>query len=97
MGHYLHDRYGGDASEQMVLDGKTMRGTIVKGEKQGPFASAYLPEGGVVQDQLEVASKENEITAAPRLLAKLNLKGKVVLGMRCSLNENCLCKSRHKG
>ena len=81
VGHYLHDRYGGDASEQMVLDGKTMRGTIVKGEKTGVhLLSAYLPEGGVVQDQLEVASKENEITAAPRLLAKLNLKGKVVSG-----------------
>ncbi len=79
--HYLHDRYGGDESEQIVLDGKTMRGTIPKGEKAGVhLLSAYLPEGGVVQDQIEVESKENELTAAPRLLANLNLKGKVVSG-----------------
>jgi predicted transposase YbfD/YdcC len=79
--YYLHDKYGGDESEQVVLDGKTMRGTIPKGEKAGVhLLSAYLPEGGVVQDQIEVEAKENEIIAAPRLLAKLNLKGKVVSG-----------------
>jgi hypothetical protein len=81
VGYYLHDKYGGDESEQVVLDGKTMRGTIAKGEKAGVhLLSAYLPEGSVVQGQIEVRSKENEITAAPRLLARLNLKGKVVSG-----------------
>lgn len=81
VGHYLHGKYGGDESEQIVLDGKTMRGTIPKGETVGVhLLSAYLPEGGVVQGQIEVQAKENEITAAPRLLAKLNLKGKVVSG-----------------
>jgi predicted transposase YbfD/YdcC len=81
MGQYLHKSYGGDESEQMVLDGKTMRGTIPKGEKAGVhLLSAYLPESGVVQNQMEVAAKENEISAAPRLLKSLNLKGKVVSG-----------------
>ena len=30
--------------------------------------------------QVEVSTKQNEITVAPQLLAKLELKGKVVLG-----------------
>ena len=33
--HYLHDTYGGQQSELIAIDGKTMRGTIPKGSTQG--------------------------------------------------------------
>ena len=42
--------------------------------------SAYLPEEGVTLAQDAVAKHENELVAAPRLLAQLDLRGRVVSG-----------------
>jgi predicted transposase YbfD/YdcC len=65
----------------LLIDGKVLRGTIPTGETQGVhLLAAYLPREGVVLMQVEVADKENEITAAPRLLEVLDLRGKVVRG-----------------
>lgn len=66
----------------MAIDGKTVRGTI---SAQDPFGlhllAAYLPESGLVLLQMEVAKeKENEIVVAPKLLACLDLRQKVVVG-----------------
>ena len=78
---FLHQRYGGQRSILVVIDGKTLRGTIPKGKSQGVhLLAAYLPEEGIVLLQVAVASKENEITAAPRLLGELDLKGRIVCG-----------------
>ena len=78
---YLHQRYGGQQSILVVLDGKTMRGTIPKGKTQGVhLLAAYLPEEGIVLMQVAVESKENEITAAPKVLSRLDLKGRIVCG-----------------
>ncbi len=63
------------------LDGKSLRGTIPAGQPQGEhLLAAYQPEVGVVLLQLAVGSKENEISAAPRLLQALDLSGKIVTG-----------------
>lgn len=76
---YLHEQYGGQTSVLIGIDGKTMRGTIPKGYTQGVhLLSAYLGEEGIVLKQIEVSDKENEISAAPELLAGLFLKDKVV-------------------
>ncbi len=65
----------------IALDGKTLRGTISAGQTQGRhLLAAYLPAEGWVLFQVEVASKENEISAAPRVLNSLDLRGKVVTG-----------------
>lgn len=78
---FLHQEYGGQQSILVVIDGKTMRGTIPKGMTQGiHLLAAYLPAEGIVLMQVVVESKENEITAAPRVLACLDLKGRVVCG-----------------
>lgn len=78
---YLHQNYGGQRSVLVVIDGKTLRGTIPKGKSQGVhLLAAYLPEEGITLLQVEVDSKENEIVAAPRLLKALDLKGRVVCG-----------------
>lgn len=78
---FLHEVYGGQESVLIVIDGKSMRGTIAKGETQGVhLLAAYLPEEGVVLAQEPVACKENELSAAPRILAELNLRQKVVCG-----------------
>lgn len=78
---YLHETYGGQQSKLIAIDGKTMRGTIPKGSKQGVhLLAAYLPEEGVVLKQVEVDTKENEIKAAPQLLEGIDLKNKIVCG-----------------
>ncbi len=65
----------------IALDGKTLRGTISAGQTQGcHLLAAYLPAEGWVLLQVEVANKENEISAAPRVLKSLDLRGKIVTG-----------------
>lgn len=65
----------------IAIDGKTLRGTIPKGQSQGVhLLAAYLPAKGVVLMQVAVESKENEIVAAPRVLASLDLRDKIVMG-----------------
>jgi predicted transposase YbfD/YdcC len=63
------------------LDGKKLRGTIPAGQKQGVYLlAAFLPDEGWVLLQIEVLPGENEISAAPRLLKALDLRGKIVTG-----------------
>jgi predicted transposase YbfD/YdcC len=65
----------------IAIDGKTLRGTIATGQNQGVhLLAAYLPQEGLVLVQVAVANKENEIVAAPRVLASLDLRGKIVMG-----------------
>ena len=81
IGRFLHEVYGGHNSVLVVMDGKTLRGTIPAGKTQGVhLLAAYLPEEGVVLFQVEVETKENEIKAAPRVIASLDLRGRVVCG-----------------
>jgi hypothetical protein len=48
-------RNGGQGSQLLSIDGKTMRGTIPKGVSQGVYLlAAYLPEEDVVLKQVEV-------------------------------------------
>ena len=78
---FLHHSYGGQQSTLVTLDGKSLRGTIPKGSSQGVhLLAAYLPSEGVVLMQVAVSAKENELAAAPRLLATLDLRGRVVCG-----------------
>jgi predicted transposase YbfD/YdcC len=65
----------------IALDGKTLRGTIAAGQTRGQhLLAAYLPAEGWVLFQVEVDGHENEIAAAPRVLACLDLRGKIVTG-----------------
>lgn len=68
-------------SVHMVIDGKSLRGSIPAGQTQGKhLLGAFVPEEGWVLMQVEVDCKENEIKAAPRLLKSLDLRGKVITG-----------------
>jgi predicted transposase YbfD/YdcC len=68
-------------SEQLAIDGKTLRGTIATGQTRGVHLLAvYAVEAGVVLNQVNVLSKDNEISAAPKVLAGVELDGKVVTG-----------------
>ena len=60
----------------LALDGKTLRGTIPLGHTQGVhLVAAYVPEHSVTLTQVQVATKENEITVAPTILPHLDLTG----------------------
>lgn len=68
-------------TEQIALDGKTMRGTIPYGETRGEhLMSGYSVEKGTVLTQEAVDCKENEIVVAPVALAEVDLRDRVVSG-----------------
>lgn len=79
----LPQQIGAAGTLVLNIDGKTLRGTMPKGKgkTQGVhLMAAYLPKEGIVLHQVAVAGKENEIVAAPKLLAQLDLRGMVVTG-----------------
>ncbi len=82
MGEYLAQlpRHGQDTV--IVIDGKTVRGTITAEDPFGlHLLAAYLPGEGIVLMQMIVEKdKENEIVVAPKLLASVDLRNKVVTG-----------------
>jgi len=78
-----HFRYSGEAGYHVVvsMDGKVVRGTIDAETENGLCLLAiFLPEEGVTLAQIAIESKQNEITAAPTLLAYIDLRNKVVIG-----------------
>lgn len=65
----------------VTIDGKTLRGSLAPEQDQAVhLLAAYLPAEGIVLMQVAVASGENELSAAPRVLQSLDLRGKVVIG-----------------
>lgn len=72
---FLHQKYGGQQSILVTLDGKTLRGGKNKGVH---LLAAYLPAEGIVLIQVAVDAKENEHKVAPRVLGTLDLKGRIV-------------------
>jgi len=67
--------------EQLAMDGKTLRGTrIGDREPAGHVLSVYDVKAQRVLAQAAVDRKENEIVAAPRALAQVELAGKIITG-----------------
>jgi predicted transposase YbfD/YdcC len=67
--------------KHLLLDGKSLRGTIAAGQTQGEHLLAlYEPETRRVLAQVRVDEKANEIVAAPQVLAQVKLQGKVITG-----------------
>ena len=78
-----HFQHSGEAGYQVVacMDGKVIRGTIDTEACDGLCLLAiFLPKEGVTLAQVAIESKQNEITAAPRLLEYVDLRNKVVIG-----------------
>jgi len=64
----------------VALDGKTLRGTLTAGSLGTHLLALYIPSAGIVLAQVEIGSKANEISAAPRVLKAVDLRGMVVTG-----------------
>ena len=81
VGQYQRSRQPGDCELVISIDGKTLRGTLVKGQGRAVhLLAAYLPRSGLVLMQMAVEQKENEIVAAPKLLQSIDLNGAIILG-----------------
>ena len=66
------------AGEIVAMDGKALRRAMDKGKGIPYIVSAWSRENRLVLGQLKVSEKSNEITAIPKLLRVLELKGCVV-------------------
>lgn len=64
----------------VAIDGKTARGAIRRGDDRSfvHMVSAFCSANGLVYGQVKVDEKSNEITAIPRLLDLLFVKGALV-------------------
>jgi predicted transposase YbfD/YdcC len=69
-----------EGSEFVPIDGKTLRGSGGAKHRDNPLhvVSAWATKQGMTLGQVAVDSKSNEITAIPKLLKMLELKGAIV-------------------
>ena len=78
---YHHQRLREEQEIVLSMDGKTLRGTIPRGDIRGThLLTVYVPQQGLVLVQAEVDRKENEIVVAPHVLKQVNLSGAIVIG-----------------
>lgn len=67
--------------KHVCIDGKQIRGTEdVRDEGNVYLLGAFLPSAEIMLMQVEIHTGENELSAAPRLLRAMNLRGLVVTG-----------------
>jgi predicted transposase YbfD/YdcC len=73
----LHDATSG---EVIALDGKTVRHSFdtFSGQPALHMVSAWASENGLALGQVRVDEKSNEITAIPRLLEMIDVKGRII-------------------
>ena len=83
-----------DVGEVIAVDGKTIRRSLdaASGKKPLHLVNAWASEAGVAVGQLATEEKSNEITAIPKLLNLLNVKGCVVttdaMGCQKSISQS---------
>ena len=89
----LHEATGG---KLIAIDGKTLRRSFAK--KSGKLAlhlvTAWSSENGLTLGQVACEEKSNEITAIPKLLKLLSLRGCTVTIDAMGCQGNCLANSR---
>lgn len=89
------------AEKQVVIDGKKLRGTSpkLKGSKGDYLMNAYVSENHIMIGQLRLKDKENEITAIPQVIDKLDIEGAVVsidaIGSQVNIAQRILDKKGH--
>lgn len=62
------------------IDGKVLRGTLDEHQRGTYLLAAYLPGEGIVLMEVAYAGKGYEQEAAPRVLKRMDLREKVVMG-----------------
>ncbi len=78
---YHQQRLESEQEIILTMDGKTLRGTIPRGETRGThLLTVYVPQQGLALVQAQVDHKENEIVVAPQVRKQVNLQGTIVMG-----------------
>ena len=76
-----HQQQTEEVGGELSMDGKSLRGTRIAGQERGDHVlSVYDGQSQCVLAQEVVDTKENEIVAAPKVLVKVPLVGKIVTG-----------------
>lgn len=89
------------AEKQVVIDGKKLRGTSPKlnGTKGDYLMNAYVSENHIMIGQIRLKDKENEITAIPQVIDKLEIEDAVVsidaIGTQVNIAQSILDKNGH--
>ena len=87
-------RFAETAKGIIAVDGKTLRHSFDTASQTSPLhmVSAWSCEQRLVLGQVATDAKSNEITAIPKLLALLSLKGTIVtidaMGCRAAASPN---------
>src|SRR3712207_6587669 len=83
----------------VTIDGKTLRRSFDRAAAASPLhlVSAWAVEQRLVLGQLAVDGKSNEITAVPRLLAMLALKGTIVTADALNCQRAIAAQVREQG
>lgn len=81
VGEFLSEKADVGRSVLVTIDGKSLRGTVSTERPNGEhLLAAYLPDEGIVLMQLPAGDHANEISVAPELLKRIDLRDKVVIG-----------------
>jgi len=87
-----------EETELLNMDGKSLRGTIPKRQTQGlRLLAVQQADQNAVVAQTPLASAENEISAAKRLLEKTDLQGKILTGDAIFAQRELSRQVVHKG
>lgn len=74
----LNSDEGEKLKKIICVDGKTMHSNKGRGSKPSHIVSAWSREDGYCLGQKAVEEKSNEITAIPKVLEAIEIKGQVV-------------------
>lgn len=85
------------AFETICVDGKAMRGTELDNGRNPDIVSAYSPSAGLTLATEACREKSNEIKAAPLLLGRIDLTGKLVTADAMMMQKPILDTIRKRG
>lgn len=83
--------------EIICVDGKAMRGTVLANGRNPDIVSAYSPSAGLTMATEVCQEKSNEIKAVPRLIDRIDVRGKLITADAMSMQKEIIDKIRDKG
>lgn len=93
---WVHEKTGLLKEEVIAFDGKTARGSKFAGSPALHMVSAFAANNRVTLGQVAVDEKSNEITAIPKLLDLLTVKGCIVTADAMGCQKEIASKIREK-
>ena len=97
--HWVQSIHAVTQGVVIAVDGKTVRASLDRASGQNPLhvVSAWASENRVALGEVMVDEKSNEITAIPKLLALLELKGAIITIDAMGCQKDIAAKVRERG